>query len=155
MTIFGAVAGGDGDSETNLVDHPPEKAAYAKVQYLGPIIFAITIALVKTSTLILYKRIFLTKHFHLACHVMMALTAGWLITSIFGEVFSSKPVSKGPDNSVGPFIINYTGFLLSMTAINMVLDVMVVCMPLSVIRALQMSSARKVQVSGIFLLGLL
>ena len=42
-----------------------------------------------------------------------------------------------------------------MGVINMVLDVFVVCMPLSVIQALQMSSARKAQVSGNFLLGFL
>lgn len=42
-----------------------------------------------------------------------------------------------------------------MAAINIVLDVITVFMPLSVIRALQMSSVRKAQVSGIFLLGLL
>ncbi|KAF6223752.1 hypothetical protein HO133_000595 [Letharia lupina] len=41
-----------------------------------------------------------------------------------------------------------------MTAINIILDAIVVCMPLSVIQTLHMSSARKAQVSGIFLLGL-
>lgn len=44
--------------------------------------FATTIALVKTSTLLLYKRIFVTERFHLACHVMMAVTAGWFLTSL-------------------------------------------------------------------------
>lgn len=50
---------------------------------MGPILFAAIVALVKVSTLILYKRIFVTKRFHLACHVMMALTVGWFLTSIF------------------------------------------------------------------------
>lgn len=72
-----------------------------------------------------------------------------------GLIFSIKPVSKGPKSPDGPFAFNYSGFVLCMTAINMVLDVIVVCMPLSVIRTLQMSSTRKAQVSGVFLLGLL
>lgn len=72
-----------------------------------------------------------------------------------GEVFSYKTLSNGPKNPDGPFVIHYATFLLSMGVINMVLDVVVVCMPLSVIQALQISSVRKAQVSGVFLLGFL
>ncbi|CAD6592672.1 MAG: hypothetical protein ASARMPRED_006619 [Alectoria sarmentosa] len=191
INIFGAVAGGEGDLVANLVKHPSEMANYAKVpfvssiilcilgdnvflklQYIVPMVFAATVALVKVSTLILYKRIFVTKEFHLACLMMMVLTAGWFLTCILvgsssgfaqthltkiikqGEVFSYKTVSQGPKNPNGPFSIHYAAFMLSMGAINMVLDVVVVCMPLSVIQALQISSVRKAQVSGIFLLGL-
>lgn len=108
MNIFGAVAGGEGDSETNMVKHPSEKTNYAKVpfltsivqgtlaenvilklQYIIPIIFATTVALVKVSTLILYKRIFVTKGFHLACLIMMVLTSGWFLTSILVGVSSA------------------------------------------------------------------
>lgn len=49
---------------------------------MGPLFFATTITLVKISTLVLYKRIFTTKLFHLAAHLMMALTAGWFLASI-------------------------------------------------------------------------
>ena len=70
-----------------------------------------------------------------------------------GELFSSKTVSEAWQNAFGPFSIDYPDFLLSMAAINMVLDAIVVCMPLFVIRTLQMAPMRKVQVSGIFLLG--
>ncbi len=45
--------------------------------------FATTIALVKTSTLLLYKRIFVIKRFQVACYGMMALTAGWFLASVF------------------------------------------------------------------------
>lgn len=100
MSIFGAVAGGEGDLEMNVLEHPSELATYAKVlffshcfnvsmltvfgkvQYMGPLFFATTIALVKISTLVLYKRIFVTKLFHLAGHLMMALTANWFLASI-------------------------------------------------------------------------
>ena len=50
---------------------------------MGPLFFATTIALIKIFTLILYKRIFVTKFFHLAGHLMMKLTAGWFSASIF------------------------------------------------------------------------
>lgn len=96
MTIFGAVAGGDGDSIIHLVEHPSEMAKYAKIHYTGPLVFAIIIALVKKSTLVLYKGIFVRTRFQLACHVMMALTVGWLLTSIF--VGTSPAMGLDPSN---------------------------------------------------------
>ena len=51
--------------------------------------FATTVALVKVSTLVLYKRIFVTKGFHLACHIIMILTAAWFLTSIFVGILSA------------------------------------------------------------------
>ena len=108
MSIFGAVAGGEGDLETNIVKNPSEIVSYAKVpflssisqcilannvilkmQYIVPMIYATTVALVKVSTLILYKRIFATKGFHLACHMIMILTAGWFLTSILVCILSA------------------------------------------------------------------
>ncbi|CAF9937200.1 MAG: hypothetical protein ALECFALPRED_007138 [Alectoria fallacina] len=115
ITMFGAIAGGWGDSGLNLSEHSSETATYAKVLFFPH---------------------------------------GFSASILMGEIFSSRPVSKGPDDPDGPFVIDYAGFLLSMAAINIVLDVITVFMPLSVIRALQMSSVRKAQVSGIFLLGL-
>ena len=56
---------------------------WLKIQYIGILMFTTSIALVKISTLILYKRLFFTKNFHFACHVMMALTAAWFLESIF------------------------------------------------------------------------
>lgn len=116
--MFGAVAGGEGDLETNIVKHPSEKANCAKVpssssvfqyilaeniisklEYMGPMIFATTIALVKVSTLILYKRIFVTKGFQLACHITMVLTASWFLTSILVGILSPP--------WIGPFDEDY------------------------------------------------
>ena len=68
------------------------------------------------------------------------------------QIFSSKPVSQGWTKP-GHNTINEPAFLLSMGAINMVLDIMTVCLPLFVIRTLHMSLKRKWSVGGIFALG--
>ncbi|KAI4137344.1 MAG: hypothetical protein L6R39_007340, partial [Caloplaca ligustica] len=83
MTIFGAVAGGEGDSLKNLSRHPEEGKRYARLLFAGPFVFAITIALIKVSTLLLYKRLFITPRFHQACNVMFGLTTAWFLTSVF------------------------------------------------------------------------
>lgn len=54
-----------------------------QIIFAGPILFALSIALIKISTLLLYKRIFVTPNFYLACHTMMGLTLAWFLASIF------------------------------------------------------------------------
>lgn len=68
------------------------------------------------------------------------------------QIFSSKPVSQGWTKP-GLNTINEPAFLLSMGAINMVLDIVTVCLPLFVIRTLHMSLKRKWSVAGVFALG--
>ena len=68
------------------------------------------------------------------------------------QIFSSKPVSQGWTDP-GHNTINLPAFLLSMGAINMVLDIVTVCLPLFVIRTLHMSLKRRWSVAGIFALG--
>ena len=68
------------------------------------------------------------------------------------QIFSSRPVSQGWTNP-GHNTINEPAFLLSMGAINMVLDIVTVCLPLFVIRTLHMSLKRKWSVAGVFALG--
>ena len=143
-----------------------------QIIFAGPILFPLSIALIKISTLLLYKRIFVTPNFYLACHTMMGLTLAWFLASVFvcmlarflidlaetgmifqGQIFRSDPVSKGWTEPGRYDRINYTVFLLALAAINTVLDFALVCLPLPVIRTLSMSFKRKLSVSGIFLLG--
>ena len=101
MSIYSVVSGGAGDSGQNLMMHPSERVTYAKVMistcyidfstppnsaqilFAGCVVFATVITLVKVSTLILYMRIFVIEAFFLACYVMLAVVAGWFVTSTF------------------------------------------------------------------------
>ena len=105
MTIFGAVSGAESDWEHNLFTNSSKAVPYRKVGkrlvwlmslltrfkilFAGPLIFATSIALIKISTLILYTRIFVTKGFRLACYMVMTLTTGWFLASIFVRVLQS------------------------------------------------------------------
>ncbi|KAL8919491.1 MAG: hypothetical protein Q9208_006776 [Pyrenodesmia sp. 3 TL-2023] len=141
MTIFGAVAGGQGDSLENLLLHREEGRHYARILFAGTIMFAVTISLIKVSTLLLYKRLFITPRFCQACN---------------GSMFSSKPISSSwelPSHTTGHSVIDYPVFLLSLAAINTTFDLIVVCLPLFVISRLHLDKRRKWAVAGIFLLG--
>ena len=133
--------------------------------------FATSIALIKVSTLSLYQRIFITRRFSLTCYIVMGLSIAWFLASVLasspeylggtaeplhlqGQIFSSNPVSNAWVRP-GHLVIDYSAFLLSLAAINTVLDLTIVILPLFMIRTLHMSPRRKLLVGGIFLLGTL
>lgn len=51
--------------------------------------------------------------------------------------------------------MNYGAFLTAFTAMDIVLDLIILCLPLPVIRSLQMDFRRKMSLLGIFWLGAL
>ena len=71
-----------------------------------------------------------------------------------GTVFHAKPVSNAW-TKFDSHVIHYSSFLLAIAALNTVLDLTIVALPLFVIRKLNMSLKRKWSVSGMFLLGIL
>lgn len=54
--------------------------------WAGPIVAATVIALIKVSTLVLFQRIFIIPKFRLACNIMIGLTAGWFLASVFVSI---------------------------------------------------------------------
>ncbi|MCJ1285829.1 hypothetical protein MMC26_005170 [Xylographa opegraphella] len=154
MSILGAVAGGSGDNPENLFLHPIEATRYTNIHYAGPFLVATIIALIKFSTCVLYKRIFTQTTFGRACNVLMVLTAAWFLASIIGQAcanFEAKPTSS---TSSSPSTFNFFLFLTIMAALNILLDLITVCLPLFVIRSLQMSFKRKLVIASIFSLGI-
>ncbi|KAL9002717.1 MAG: hypothetical protein Q9188_004370 [Gyalolechia gomerana] len=115
-----------------------------------------SITLIKVSTLVFYRRVFITGRFHRACNLMFALTGGWFLTATLGQIFSCKPISDSWTfftHRSGHCPIGITNFQLSLAAINMTLDLVIVCMPLFVISRLHMDIKQKWAVGGIFMLG--
>lgn len=157
VAIYGAVAGGHGDTLENLSRNPEEGKRWARVLFAIPMLFAISITLIKASTLVFYRRLFTTgRYFQRACILMFGLTVGWFLTSILGQFFSCRPISDSwtffKDRS-GHCPVGIPDFQLSMAAINLIFDIVIVCMPLFVISKLQMDAKRKWAVGGIFALG--
>ncbi|KAL8907023.1 MAG: hypothetical protein Q9171_006026 [Xanthocarpia ochracea] len=156
MNIFGAVAGGLGDTLKNILRHTDEGKHYARILFAGQFLFNTKVTLVKFSTLVLYKRLFITDRLHQTCNLMFCLVGAWFLACVFGQMFSSKPISASwehPGHRIGRSVINYPVFLISMAAINSALDLVTVCLPLPVISKLHMNTKRKWAVGGVFMLG--
>lgn len=156
VTMYGAIAGGEGDDLVDLIRHPKRGERLARIMFATTMIFAMTIALIKVSTLVFYRRLFTVGRFRLACSVMFFLTGGWFLAAILGQMFSSTPISDSwtsLEHRTGHSVISIPDFQLSLAAINLALDFTIVCMPLFVISKLHMDRKRKWAVGGIFMLG--
>ncbi|MCJ1465320.1 hypothetical protein MMC07_003937 [Pseudocyphellaria aurata] len=118
--------------------------------------YGLTITGVKISILLLYRRVFGTvATFKKASLVVGFLCIAWLCGNVFTEVFLCSPMSAAWDPSLlfSTHCSDIQAFLLGITISNLLLDVIILCMPLPMIWDLQLTTRRKFEVSGVFLLG--
>lgn len=114
--------------------------------------FALTTT--KVSILVQYIRIFPPRHFRCACYAVLCIVVACGAWGIFGNVFLCYPVNFFWDKSVkngrcmNDYIIWFTtaGF-------NIGQDVIILCLPIRVIRSLQISRSQKKGLITMFALG--
>jgi len=115
--------------------------------------FSITAA--KTSIILLYHRIFGIDHRSaIGIRVVGTLNILWMLAAFFGLVFECRPVSFAWD----PIIVKGTCFNISLFTVlieipNSLLDFVMMAIPISMIRKLQIPLHEKLILIFIFLLG--
>jgi len=125
-----------------------------KVLYIGPCVLVPNLSLVKISILCFYKRIFITRKFHLAANIMIVICALWGVAVFLTQVFRRFPISQ--EWNVGsPSLVNYSAFLMAWASLDLVLDVIILCMPAFVIKSLNLRFKRKLLLIGVFGVGAL
>jgi hypothetical protein len=70
------------------------------------------------------------------------------------QVFSAWPISNWWTLGKS-YTINYGAFITSFAAIDLVLDVVILCLPVPVVRQLQIKTSKKFLITGIFWMGVL
>ncbi|CAF9922699.1 MAG: hypothetical protein GOMPHAMPRED_002647 [Gomphillus americanus] len=113
----------------------------------GQILWGVSIATIRTSLLLFYRRIFTTRGFQHTTTVIMVINACWLLVFIIVTALTYS-VNRTEQNS-----IDYPAWLIANGVSDIVLDLTVLCLPLFVIRKLNMSSGKKWGIAGMFWLG--
>lgn len=122
--------------------------------YAPEIGYTTLIGLLKLSILHSYKRIF--GHMRgpfIYIHVLMGLTAGWLISCLFVIIFQCWPIAKVWTPTMHGGCIDLIAFLWATGISNFILDWLILSVPLVPIWKLQLSTVKKVFVAGSFALG--
>lgn len=122
------------------------------------IAYKLSIGLTKLSVLSFYLGLFkVHKTFGRVCRGLMGLVTAWSLAVILLTVFQCDPIREaweGPiDHNAVRSCINIKASWYGTGVSNIILDVMVVLLPMTVIRSLQVSMRQKLQLCGILSLG--
>ncbi|PLB51304.1 hypothetical protein P170DRAFT_407100 [Aspergillus steynii IBT 23096] len=114
-----------------------------------------SLVLVKTSLLMFYARIFVTPSFRLAVWIYISILVAWGIAIFVAQLLTADPITAAWNPMAkDPLRYDYNTYSIAFAAMSMVFDIIVLCFPIPVIYKLQMSGVQKLQVLGIFWLGI-
>ncbi|EKJ72764.1 hypothetical protein NXS19_012867 [Fusarium pseudograminearum] len=126
---------------------------YMKSFYASIVIYNIAMCLVKIGILLQYRRVFSIQIIQLITFYGTALMVAWTIVIAFLNILICVPVAKFwnadlPGRCLNPLLIWYI-----MAGFNLATDVTIFCLPLPVIKSLNLPRKQKMMLSAIFSLG--
>ncbi|CAI6018650.1 unnamed protein product [Clonostachys chloroleuca] len=142
-------------SDPFMPTSPPNLIEFLKILYVEQVIFTFSISIVKLSILSFYWSLFgVEKRMKVA---ILSITTGcilWWIIFTFLAAFRCRPPTNAwkpaaPPGSCTPA----PDIFLPLESTNLVLDILVLCIPVFTIGKLNLSTKKKISVLGIFLVG--
>lgn len=116
----------------------------------------IGLGIIKVSLLIFFARIIPGQTFLRACQVMGFIVVGTAISVSFATIFACNPIKAWWDFTIPRDVcIDYVTMLVWGGALNAAADIAIVLLPMPTIYNSFMSKRKKIQVMGMFSLGLL
>jgi hypothetical protein len=122
--------------------------------YVGCILYAVVIAVIKISILLLYRSLFPTSGINLATRATAIVSVAWGLETALVGIFSCTPVNAFWDiNVTQKKCINTTAFFIVNSAVHVIIDIAILTIPVRKVWALKMTLQKKVVVCFMFLLG--
>ena len=135
---------------TDHTSHP--QLIVAKEVIYNPAIVAI-----KTSILLLYRRIFTERCFNSSFNMTLWCTGAFILSysscQALLTVFYCTPVEALWDHRIEAKCINFDQALIILSSLNIVTDILIICLPVTQLWKLFMPKRQRCQLIGIFLLG--
>jgi hypothetical protein len=132
---------------------PAELIQFFKIVFATFIFYGAAVSFVKFSVLLFYQRIFPQNNFRKWLIVLGVASAVWWILITLVSVFQCSPVQRAWNPTVEGTCLPYLDLFIAIQVANIVLDIAVLCLPISAVMGLQMSKANKITVAGTFGLG--
>ncbi|EAL84358.1 hypothetical protein KXW98_008582 [Aspergillus fumigatus] len=139
----------------HVTEIPPENlVAMLKMLIVYQVVYYNAMVLAKLSYLFFYLRIFVTKGFRIAAWVCMGCACAYWTGSMLQIFFICQPFQKNWNPTLPGHCASQNVAFSTIGAFNLITDVMIMVLPLHFIWKLQMSTATKLALYGIFGLGL-
>ncbi|KAI9038409.1 uncharacterized protein KD926_010826 [Aspergillus affinis] len=134
---------------------PPENTILVfKMLIIYQVIYYNAMVTAKISYLFFYLRIFVTRGFRIAAWVVMGCACAYWLGSMLQIFLICQPFEKNWNPTLPGHCASQNVAFSTIGAFNLITDFMVMILPIHFIYKLQMSTATKVALYGIFCLGL-
>lgn len=120
---------------------------------VGTTFFVLVSTTTKISILLYYRRIFAIQTYKRATLALSVVTGLTWLTSELGICLQCFPLRSVWDPFVAGHCMDFNVFVLVMGLIDLLLDISILCLPMSIISRLNLSLRRKISLALIFLLG--
>ncbi|CAF9942111.1 hypothetical protein IMSHALPRED_003206 [Imshaugia aleurites] len=134
----------------------PAIVLFQKLSLLNIALWLATAAATKASLLLLYYRLFSpNKRFRLAVRIAAAVVFCQWFSLTAATIFQCVPVAAFWNHYIqGAKCINLPRFTVVSGVLNLLTDVMILCLPIPMVWGLNTTKTQKVTLTGIFLLGI-
>ncbi|KAJ0116687.1 hypothetical protein J7T55_009837 [Diaporthe amygdali] len=158
ISVLGVEIGGNGTPfRVNMATDPSMAwmGHLLKLLFASQMVYASAIMTAKLSILALYWRLFPTAFMKRGCVILAVLTVMWWGAYVLVDIFQCKPVGMAFDSSLhsGDYCISQTGYCLGMIIPNILMDVMILCLPTFEVSKLQLPRGQRCALASVFLLG--
>lgn len=137
-----------------FIRHP---VTFAKIVVAKEFLYNPAIVAIKTSILLLYRRIFTQRSFNTSFEVILWCTDAFVLAYSLCQavltVFHCTPVEALWNPTVEAKCINFDQVLIVLSSLNIGTDILILCLPMPQLWKLNMPKGPKCQLMGIFLLG--
>lgn len=132
------------------------KTDIAQLNLILQTLWAIAVALIRSSIILLYIRIFPARSFRHTCCAILTLNGTFSLVAVVTTWVFCVPIGCKRDFMLSCDVCGYGGLfgILSATT-SLFLDITVVLLPTPVLWGLQMPVKKKVMISGMFGLGIM
>lgn len=111
------------------------------------------ISCIKYSILFQYHRIFPSKSFHKVIFGIAAVVTSWALSAFFASIFNCYPIRMSWEPTIPGRCIDYGMVTLIIGIFNIFIDFIMLSAPMPLLWKLQMSTRRKILLSGAFTAG--
>jgi len=92
QTVFWALSVRAGYGADYLKLSTSQRELFNKYWFFGGVFYPLTLALFKTSVILLNKRIFVQRSFQIICWVTLVINSCWALGNILGTIFQCIPI---------------------------------------------------------------
>lgn len=127
---------------------------FAKWLFASQFVYVAVIAMIKTSVILMYLRIFPSKNFRVYAYILQGIVVAWAIAIAFTGLFQCTPIKKAwLGELVEGHCINVAASFIGNAVPNIITDIAILCLPVVQVWKLQMNPTQKISVCLVFLLG--